>query len=48
VAPVDLSGADLTEADLTGADLTEADLGGAVFSDVRGLDTAKGVRPPKP
>jgi uncharacterized protein YjbI with pentapeptide repeats len=45
---VDLSGADLTEADLTGADLTEADLGGAVFSDVRGLDTAKGVSPPKP
>ena len=40
---VDLSGADLTEADLTGADLTEADLGGAVLSDVRGLDTAKGV-----
>jgi uncharacterized protein YjbI with pentapeptide repeats len=42
----DLSGADLTGADLTGADTTEADLGGAVLSDVRGLETVKGLSPP--
>ena len=43
----DLSGADLTGADLTGADATEADLGGAVLKDVRGLETVKGLNPPK-
>ena len=43
----DLSGADLTGADLTGADATEADLGGAVLKNVRGLETVKGLRPPK-
>jgi len=43
----DLSGADLTGADLTGADATEADLGGAVLKNVRGLETVKGLSPPK-
>jgi uncharacterized protein YjbI with pentapeptide repeats len=43
----DLSGADLTGADLTGADVTDADLGGAVLKNVRGLETVKGLRPPK-
>jgi len=43
----DLSGADLTGADLTGADMTEADLGGAVLTNVRGLETVKGLPPPK-
>jgi hypothetical protein len=43
----DLSGADLTDADLTGADATEADLGGAVLKNVRGLETVKGLSPPK-
>jgi uncharacterized protein YjbI with pentapeptide repeats len=43
----DLSGADLTEADLTGADAAEADLGGALLKNVRGLETVKGLSPPK-
>ena len=43
----DLSGADLTGADLTGADATDADLGGAVLKNIRGLDTVKGLNPPK-
>jgi uncharacterized protein YjbI with pentapeptide repeats len=43
----DLSGADLTNADLTNANATEADLGGAVLTNVGGLDTVKGVHPPK-
>jgi len=43
----DLSGADLTGADLTGADATDADLGGAVLKNVRGLETVKGLSPPK-
>ena len=43
----DLSGADLTGADLTGADATEADLGGAVLKNVRGLETVRGLSPPK-
>jgi uncharacterized protein YjbI with pentapeptide repeats len=43
----DLSGADLTDADLTGADATEADLGGAVLKNVRGLETVRGLSPPK-
>jgi uncharacterized protein YjbI with pentapeptide repeats len=43
----DLSGADLTDADLTGADATEADLGGVVLKNVRGLETVKGLSPPK-
>jgi uncharacterized protein YjbI with pentapeptide repeats len=43
----DLSGADLTGADLTGADATEDDLGGAVLKNVRGLETVKGLSPPK-
>jgi uncharacterized protein YjbI with pentapeptide repeats len=43
----DLSGANLTRADLTGADLSDADLGGAVLTNARGLDTAKGLHPPK-
>ncbi len=43
----DLSGADLNGADLTGADATEADLGGAFLKNVRGLETVKGVTPPK-
>jgi uncharacterized protein YjbI with pentapeptide repeats len=43
----DLSGADLTGADLTGADVTDADLGGAVLKNVRGLESVKGLRPPK-
>ena len=42
----DLSGADLTGADLTGVDATEADFGGAVLTNVRGLETAKGLTPP--
>jgi uncharacterized protein YjbI with pentapeptide repeats len=44
---VDLSGADLSGADLTGADATDADLGGAVLKNVRGLETVKGLSPPK-
>ncbi len=39
----DLSKADLTGADLTGADLTDADVDGAIFKDVKGLDTVKGL-----
>lgn len=39
----DFSKADLTGADLTGADLSEADLDGAIFKDVKGLDTVKGM-----
>jgi uncharacterized protein YjbI with pentapeptide repeats len=39
----------LTGADLTGADATDADLGGAVLTDVRGLETMKGIKwPQKP
>jgi uncharacterized protein YjbI with pentapeptide repeats len=43
----DLAGTDLTGADLTGADATDADLGGAVLTNVRGLDTVKGLKPLK-
>lgn len=43
----DLSGVDLTGVDLTGADATDADLGGAVLKNVRGLETVKGLSPPK-
>lgn len=39
----DLSRADLTGADLTGADLTDADVDGAIFKDVKGLATVKGM-----
>jgi len=39
----DLVQADLTGADLTGADLTGADVNGAVFKDVKGLDSVKGM-----
>lgn len=39
----DLSSADLTGADLTGADLANADLTGAILTDVRGLDSARGL-----
>jgi len=41
----DLSGANLTGADLTGADATDADLGGAILTNVRGLETVKGLSP---
>ena len=44
----DLSGADLTGGDLTGADATEADFGGATLTNVRGLDTVKGLKLPNP
>ena len=43
----DLSGADLSGVDLTGADATDADLDGAVLKNVRGLETVKGLSPPK-
>jgi uncharacterized protein YjbI with pentapeptide repeats len=39
----DLAGADLTGADMTDADVTEADLEQAILSNVRGLDTVKGL-----
>jgi len=39
----DLSKADLTGADLSGADLREAVLDGAIFKDVKGLDSVKGM-----
>lgn len=39
----DLVKADLTGADLTGADLTDADVDGAIFKDVKGLETVKGL-----
>jgi uncharacterized protein YjbI with pentapeptide repeats/YHS domain-containing protein len=39
----DLSKVDLTGADMTGANLSEADLDGAIFKDVKGLDTVKGM-----
>lgn len=39
----DLVQADLTGADLTGADLTDADVNGAIFKDVKGLDSVKGM-----
>lgn len=39
----DLNKADLTGADLTGANLTDAEIDGAVFKDVKGLDTVKGM-----
>jgi uncharacterized protein YjbI with pentapeptide repeats len=37
----------MTRSDLTGADATEADFGGAVLKNVRGLETVKGLSPPK-
>jgi uncharacterized protein YjbI with pentapeptide repeats len=43
----DLSGADLTGANLTGANATEADFGGAILKNVEGLDTVRGLSPPK-
>jgi uncharacterized protein YjbI with pentapeptide repeats len=39
----DLAGADLTGADLTDADATGADLGRTILTNVRGLDTVKGL-----
>lgn len=44
LAAADLSGADLTGADLTEVDATEADFGRAVLTNVRGLETAKGLK----
>jgi uncharacterized protein YjbI with pentapeptide repeats len=39
----DLSKVDLTGANLTGADLSESDLDGTIFTDVKGLDSVKGL-----
>ena len=39
----DLNQADLTGANLTGANLDSADVDGAIFKDVKGLDTVKGM-----
>lgn len=39
----DLNQADLTGADLTGANLTDAEVDGAIFKDVKGLDSVKGL-----
>ncbi len=44
----DLSGADLTGADLSNIDATDADFDNAVVKDVKGLDTAKGLKLPRP
>ena len=38
-----LAGADLTGADVTGANFAEADLDKTIFSNVKGLDSAKGL-----
>jgi len=46
LAGADLSGANLTGADLTGADVTDADLGRAELTNVRGLDSVKGLKQP--
>lgn len=43
----DLNKADLTGADLTGANLTDAEIDGAIFKDVKGLDTVKGMETAK-
>jgi uncharacterized protein YjbI with pentapeptide repeats len=40
---VDFSKADLTGADLGGADISEADLDGTILTDVKGLDSVKGM-----
>lgn len=39
----DLSKVDLTGANLAGADLSEADLDGTIFTDVKGMDSVKGM-----
>ncbi len=44
----DLSGADLTGADLSNIDASDADFDNAVVKDAKGLDTAKGLKLPRP